>query len=795
MQTQTRSRRLGWCYPEPTLSVNHLVRLFLLLGLSLCASFSSALDAGEKASCASHFSDDDNDILENISLGTEIYLSQNGELPGPKNLSLQIGLTQKKIKEILSSAYPDSSFGEGLASLMLENSKTQTKFARDVHKAIKAFLLSNYRFPSRAELEETAAYPKEFFDLAWTSEQDLINSFLEENRSVLTRVRKKMIDTYATESKRRGRSTPLSAFLTLLGLPADLEEAALFTTDLGLFESYTELGQVAEKIKPRHFIDVISDDQFNDERLALFLSQLKKSKRLIHSTAIAGAEVDQDFLAALEVYCKKENAILVIIPADRRTFRLDEALLTSDWIFPIVNEVEYSPYLRVANARVMAKNFDPLTSLDRVGPRGQSVVVGSPKMFARVVPTVRNRTHPHIMTSTGAVTRPDSYQSEIYRSQRGDYIAQNDHVMGALILELQSSEALAEQADLNPYHMRHIEYKPDRQGFVDLDTLYLASGEVRKEAPLAIVLGDLHLGDLDLKAKEKAFELIKKHRPRTVVLHDSFNGHSVSHYTEREFLEKIRQLDEGRADLVAELRMHVDFLNELLALDPNLTIVDNVSNHNLWLTRWIQDRNFVSSSQNAKIGLLLATAMAVEGVENPLEFAATVLGTREESKTVFDRVVTDPNRVIFMRIGETTRESPRLAELMASESDLGLELGLHGDVGANGGKGSIKSLQKAEDVIIYGHSHTYHRRNRAINIGTMTELNLGYNRKGVGNWIQQLAIVGEHHEVQVLSFQNGEWHAGDQNKVSRKAFTSGYPHVKPLPAPTEAEQMDQYTRK
>lgn len=752
-----------------------------------------------KSNCVAAFakSQEEGEIagqLTALAFGTEIYLKQEGGLPDLKSLAAQLETSQKVVKETIKNAFPGLGYKQSLVTLLLEDEKRHKKVVTAVYKQMKNFLTSHYRFPSWSELQETAEYPGEFLDAIWGDQQNLANSFLESEPSLLPRLRKKMTDTYASETKRRSRPTPYSTWLAILGLATDLEENTLFATDLGLFENYLELRNVAEKLKPRHFIDVINDDEFNDERLARFVSQIRKSKRLVITTAIAGADVDQNFLDSLETYCKANNAILVIIPADRRTFRLDEALMTSEWIHPTINEIELSKYLRLANARVMAKNFDPLTSLDRVGPRGQSVLVGSPKMFARVVPTVRNAEHPHLLLSTGAITRSDSYNSEIYRSQRGDYIAENDHVMGALVLELETSSALAENADINPYHMRHIEYKEARQGFVDLGSLYQAKGKISEERPLALVLGDLHLGDLDEAAKKKAFELIAKVRPRTLVLHDSFNGHSVSHYTEQDFIEKIKQIDSGRSDLVTELGMHVEFLNELLALDPDLKIIDNVSNHNLWLSRWIRSRSFATDSRNAKMGLILATAMTVEKVENPIEFAATVLGTREQNKELFKHVISDPERVIFMRIGENTRDSERLSALLESESDLGLELGIHGHVGANGARGSIRSLQKAEDVLVFGHTHTYNRRNRTINIGTMTKLNLGYNREGVSGWVQQLALVGNHHEVQVLNFQNGEWLASDGNRVSRKAFTSTYPRVKPLPTPSEAEQMDQYTR-
>ena len=144
--------------------------------------------------------------------------------------------------------------------------------------------------------------------------------------------------------------------------------------------------------------------------------------------------------------------------------------------------------------------------------------------------------------------------------------------------------------------------------------------------------------------------------------------------------------------------------------------------------RYLDEGRFVGDKGNDYLGALLYTA-SLEG-KNPLEYGLKLIG----------RI---PSNVVFLNRDE-------------SRKVLGYELGNHGDLGANGGRSSPRSIEIANAKSITGHGHSAFKIRNTYRVGTSTKQRLGYN-KGYSNWTQTNAVLYNDGTVQLLNTINKEW--------------------------------------
>jgi predicted phosphodiesterase len=273
--------------------------------------------------------------------------------------------------------------------------------------------------------------------------------------------------------------------------------------------------------------------------------------------------------------------------------------------------------------------------------------------------------------------------------------------------------------------------------------------------------------------------LIKRLKPETIVLHDAWDGIPVNHHASKKAVEQAMKAESGELDIVKGLSEMANYINALLDIDPSIEIVIDRSNHPDWLAKWVDNTdNSLTTPYNDKVKTELKMAM-LRG-EDPFIYALKngVNGSVPVNPNKFKRVIFPQNS---FKVGPDHRQ---------------VELAEHGDKGANGAKASIQAFARGTDRAIYGHTHKNERKNGIVNIGTFTPMLMSYNKGGFSNWSNSLAVVDEHGGIQVLTFNNGEWHTDYKYKPRADFYFPGYPAVKPsFHAPnTDAGQIDQYSR-
>lgn len=483
------------------------------------------------------------------------------------------------------------------------------------------------------------------------------------------------------------------------------------------FGTLDELRKAAKEAAPEKFGNMVDREMLTPERLAEVRTTIKKYKRFVITTAVTGCSVDPKFYKSIKTYCAKNDALLLVLlctdPASSAGWNLPPELITEALVF---DEISLNSNIFLSTVKTSAKQINPITGLKRIGQREGSFIYASPKQMMEPV-AVSSQKFPHVLMTTGAITSPN-YKTFEYMSERTAYIADHDHTLGAIIVEIE---------DDNYFHFRQVQADARTGGIADLGVMYTPTG-TKKYPPAQFVWGDIHVTETDPTAEQAWLEVIKATGARRVVLHDMFSGVSINHHEEKRKIRRAQLALEGKLSLEQELRANAHKLNELTAILDEVVI--SKSNHDEFLSRYLDEAKYVQDAHNKRISLQMALAM-VDGVD-PLKYAVEeIIGIKR------------PERVRWL----TRDEDYKIA---------GIELGAHGDRGANGARGSLEAMENAYGSSVSGHAHTPRILRKAYQVGTSSYLKLSYN-SGPSSWMHSSCLVYPNGSRQLINSINGKW--------------------------------------
>lgn len=483
------------------------------------------------------------------------------------------------------------------------------------------------------------------------------------------------------------------------------------------FKNLTNLHKAVREEHPNLFHDISVEEALGNADTL----DLKDYERYVITTAVTGCFVDEKFLNSLKHYCKVRKARLIVLTCS------DPAHRTADWSklghidkriteYVVPNEVYLNDNLFLCNIKTTAKQINPLTGLKRIAGKTKSFIMASPKMKLETIAASKD-SYPKVAMTTMAVTKPD-YSSEMYMSQRTAYLGEKDHKMGAVVVEIESDKK---------FHFRHVEAAGDGS-FIDECIKYTSNTKkpVRAEA---VVFGDWHSGSTCPDTYKMGQEICKLAKPEYLFVHDSFDGLSINHHQDHNIVAKARAAESGLNSLSKELDKYVDDLVELSKLADKLAIV--YSNHDDFLHRYLQSGKFIKDSVNLKTALDLCYAY-VNG-KDPLQYAV------EQRKKIdnIEWLNEDKDKVLS-----------------------GRHFNHHGHRGPNGAKGSMKSLGQHLGAVVSGHTHSMARDGDAVQVGTFTLKDLGYN-VGLSSWTNTLGIQYYGGAMQLITLIDGTYRLKD----------------------------------
>lgn len=447
----------------------------------------------------------------------------------------------------------------------------------------------------------------------------------------------------------------------------------------------------------------------------------KTKQRFIITWAQAETEVNEPFLKNIEAYSKHIDASIHIIAGRYKnptSLSVSNSLKNSEKNKQLFWAKEVVPYLDAARHNIH-KNMcilsdvkvQPTASTPLSGMNGltsmESCVIGHPRVHLKSLPVLDG--YPNkILATTGAVT------FENYTDTKAGKKGEFHHQFGFVIVELDGED----------FHVRQV--IADRKGnFYDL-FYYVSNEEVRlHDGAKAIVFGDLHLTEEDNIALKTSFNMAEiLNVKNNIILHDTFNGTSISPHENKLPFEQLKKENSGADNLKNELEYVKDFFD----LHSDCNFISVRSNHDLWLDRWLNDTDW-RKSKNKSMYLELASNLAKS---------------------------TNVNGVLDMYLKLNNVNNVKCLGLNDSYIVKGNELAIHGHSGVAGSRGSIIQFKNINTKTITGHSHVPAREDGAVVVGTLTKLRLSYN-SGLSAWMHSNAIIFPNGKVQQVNIINGKY--------------------------------------
>lgn len=456
----------------------------------------------------------------------------------------------------------------------------------------------------------------------------------------------------------------------------------------------------------------------------VFDKDLPKSKRYFVTTIINNKPFWKEALASIRKYCQVKNAVLVLLPCldiwDRQA-----SGSANNWSFSpefaedvfITDDTLISHDVFLSSIKTSAKQINPTTGLARIAKDGKSFIFASPKQTFEVVPKAYSHDNSITFLATTGTISSDSYDTDKYMSERMSYIANNDHCYGGLIVEV----------DDECTHVRQVQFDYDGS-FIDLGTSYSKDGI--EFVDTHAVLGDWHSGDTDERCIRAFTDICRQLSVVDVYVHDFFNGHSISHHEDTP-LKKAQKYLKDRNSLVKEFQKGAKDFELLLSLVTG-KVYRVMGNHEEFLHRYLHEGRYINDPENHYPSLDLAKAYLKD--EDPTKAGYELYADLHKLED-YDRIVW-LDRYSSVKIG-------------------GNELGQHGDLGPNGSKASLISLEKSYGKGVFGHTHSAAILRGIWRVGTFTK-NQSYE-KGPTSRSHSLCLVYNNGSKQLIHINGDKW--------------------------------------
>jgi len=426
----------------------------------------------------------------------------------------------------------------------------------------------------------------------------------------------------------------------------------------------------------------------------------------IVTCAINNTAINEPFLASLRQYCQHRGAKLLVIPI--RYKNVSAYLAKQDgatwWARELRDDIHLDSFevngllTIMGNSFIQATAASPLAGLDILDPQ-RSFVIGHPTIETKTAarPVGDN---PRIFMTTGAVT--ESRYSESVAGMK----ATARHACGAVVVE----------RDGEDFWLRNIEADP-HGGFYDLDSYYSPDGTTGQHRLKALSCGDTHLDFIDPGVKAATWgagSITEVLNPEHEFHHDVLDFFSANHHHRGDVHLNFAKHHWGLNSVDDELTRLVDFFSDCLNR-PDTIYHIVPSNHNDALQRWLKEADIRQDPENAliyhELNLQVLQGITCRGME---------ISIPHPLKLYMESRIRNPESVIF-------HDRSEKVEI------LGVDFNQHFDKGVNGSRGSLAGMAKTGRAASGGHGHGPGKKNRAIQAGTSSQYNLGYNM-GYSTW-------------------------------------------------------------
>jgi hypothetical protein len=449
------------------------------------------------------------------------------------------------------------------------------------------------------------------------------------------------------------------------------------------------------------------------------------ARRYLITAAQNATPVHAPFFAALQRAAQHLGAELVVIPLRYKNPTSLAAPRDQEWWAPSVVPYLFNARKKLCENLVLVGDVktqptasSPLSGFESL-TGAESCIIGHPKMQFRSVPVPTGR-FPKVLTTTGVCTAAN------YTDTRAGKLGEFHHFLGAVLVEI----------DGRKFHLRQLNADKRDGSFIDLDTLYTATGVRRAPPALGLVMGDTHTRFICPQVDRATFGeggIIETLDAQTLVFHDLIDGYATNpHHLGDPFIAQAKR--RGGLGSVREEVEHVAAFLQARVGKRQAIVVS--SNHDNFLARWIARTDWRQDPGNAEFYLATAQAM----------LASAKLTPRGAEYV-------DPFEHWMKQLAGANVRCLRLDESFKLAD---IECSLHGHQGPNGARGSLRNLSRLGARVISGHSHTPGIQEGHYQVGTSTPLRLEYTH-GPSSWLNTHCVVYANGKRALITIIDGEW--------------------------------------
>jgi hypothetical protein len=361
----------------------------------------------------------------------------------------------------------------------------------------------------------------------------------------------------------------------------------------------------------------------------------------------------------------------------------------------------------MSDIKIQPTAVNPLSGMEALS-KGNSCIYGHPKVHMQTIPVLEGH-EPKMMLTTGACTVKNYTDSKT--GKKGEFY----HTLGFCIVEIK---------DKNIFFVRQV--TADTDG--NFNDLYhnVANSVVSKNTSIdTAVLGDLHYGSHDKKVVDVTLtDLLVKLKPKNLVLHDVFDGESISHHEiKNPFVQYAKEL-KNKNCLATEVDNMLSFFKRIKKYNFKNIIVAR-ANHDDFIDRWLVNTDWRKAHPKNSLKYM--------------EYSTAILSGKAK------------DGIIPWVINKHYPKVKAFGRNDSFTNKFGWELAQHGDKGSNGSRGSLLQFRKLNTKIIVGHYHSPGRKDGALAVGTSTKLRLPYCL-GPSSWMHSHVIVHNDGKSQHINF-------------------------------------------
>ncbi len=454
------------------------------------------------------------------------------------------------------------------------------------------------------------------------------------------------------------------------------------------------------------------------------IRRLEKGQDFFCTSAVSNCYADSGFLSAVELWREDRQGKITVNPvrySNPRTRKEAEETKPGEWWDPVLepymleDEIRPHEYLAIMTAKAQATANNPLPPKIDGRTQHRSAVFGHPQLAMRTVPTPQEKL-PKLMYSSGAITE------KFYSDTVAGDMAEFHHSLAGVIAEVRGDR----------FHLREVIW--DGESFIDCDKRYYADRIEDAPPPLVLDMGDVHVGLTAENVMDATFwnenSIYNVLGFEQAVIHDLFDGVSVNPHEVANRLTRAANFRRGRTSLDGELDSVAEWLDDL---PEDVEVIVVPSNHDAFLDRWLQRGERIVEPENLEMyHRLCADLLELEREtgEMPLALPHALEGRVERD-------------VRFLKIDESFRR-------------MGVEMGMHGHLGPNGARGSVKNLARIGTRSFIGHGHGPWIWQGCNMVGMSTDYRHGYN-VGPSGWLQSHGLLHANGYRQAIHIIKSHW--------------------------------------